>query len=68
MSKKPDPQTSWVLFTDQKPPDDTPVLVELEKEMLGSKYQVGTFGKLSIIGCLFAFDAPKPIKWRFIPK
>ncbi|MDD4970816.1 MAG: hypothetical protein PHT07_15420 [Paludibacter sp.] len=63
-----DPHSCWVLFSDQKPPDDIPVLVELEKELCGSIYQIGIFGRLPVIGSIFAFDAPKPVKWRFIPK
>ncbi len=51
------------------PMDGTPVLVSLEKELLGSFVRVGTFRKngMSIIGSNFAFDCPKVIGWMKLP-
>jgi hypothetical protein len=49
------------------PPNDIQVLVRLEREMLGGWYSVAIFGRIPLIGSLFAWDAPKPTHWMHIP-
>ena len=52
------------------PRDRTPVLVCLERELLGSLLQVGRFGDngTDIIASNFAFDCPKVIGWMELPE
>ena len=58
----------WHPF-DTIPRDRTPVLVCLEKELLGSVLQVGRFGGngIDIIASKFAFDCPKVLGWTELP-
>lgn len=57
----------WFDIATTPPPNDVQVLVRLEKEMLGGWYSVATFGRIPLIGSLFAWDAPKPTHWMYIP-
>lgn len=51
------------------PRDGTPVLVQLDGEIQGHQVVAAKFHiNVSIIGGLFAFDAPKPLGWMFPPK
>lgn len=56
----------WVDINEQQPPNDVQILVRLEREMLGGFYQTAIFGRISIIGSLFSWDAPKPTHWTYI--
>lgn len=57
----------WFDIATTPPPNDVQVLVRLEREMLGGWYSVATFGRIPLIGSLFAWDAPKPTHWMHIP-
>ena len=57
----------WFDINITQPPNDIQVLVRLEREMLGGWYSVATFGRIPLIGSLFAWDAPKPTHWMHIP-
>ena len=59
----------WKPF-DTVPRDNTPVLVYLEKKLLGSRIQVGVFNEkgTDLIGGHFAFDCPKPLVWEELPE
>ena len=57
----------WFDINITQPLNDIQVLVRLEREMLGGWYSVATFGRIPLIGSLFAWDAPKPTHWMHIP-
>jgi hypothetical protein len=57
----------WFDINTTPPPNDVQVLVRLERKMLGGWYSVATFGRIPLIGSLFAWDAPKPTHWMNIP-
>ena len=59
--------TPWIDIKKNPPPTDIQVLVKLERELLGGFYQTATFGRVPIIGSVFAWDAPKPTHWMLIP-
>lgn len=50
------------------PKDGSWVQVWLEKPMLGSRIHSMRTGNGAVIGSVFAWDAPKPLKWRFLPQ
>jgi hypothetical protein len=51
------------------PRDGTPVLVWLERVFMGSQVQTAHFRpNVSVIGSVFAFDAPKPTHWMPLPE
>lgn len=60
--------TDWQSI-ESAPMDGTPILVWLEAPMLRSRYQIAIFRpNVSIIGGVFAFDAPKPLGWQPLPE
>lgn len=55
-------------FATTPPPPDVDVIVRLEKPKYGSLYHVARFGKVPMIASWFAWDAPRPTHWAYIPE
>jgi hypothetical protein len=63
LSPDASPEGGWQPM-ETAPRDGTPILVLLEEDLLDSRVHAATLHpNVSMIGCHFAFDVPKPIRW-----